>query len=55
MKGLEFTNNETNTPTTNWKKIVYGDGSELIEYEVQVGGHIPAFQGDATLRFLGLL
>lgn len=53
--GLTFSKNETNNPTTNWKKIIYGDGTKLVGYEVQGGGHIPAFQGDATLKFFGLM
>ncbi|KAF2106400.1 feruloyl esterase B [Lophiotrema nucula] len=55
VKGLTFTKNETNNPITNWKKIIYGDGTELVGYEVQGGGHIPPFQGDATLSFFGLM
>ena len=53
--GVSFSKNVTNDPISNWKKIVYGDGSQLIGYEVQGGGHIPAFQGDATMKFFGLL
>ncbi|KAB5571757.1 Alpha/Beta hydrolase protein [Coniochaeta sp. 2T2.1] len=53
--GLCFVKNVSNDPIANWKKIVYGDGTQLVGYEVQGGGHIPAFQGDATLRFIGFL
>ncbi|KAJ4294423.1 hypothetical protein N0V90_008113 [Kalmusia sp. IMI 367209] len=50
-----WSKNTSNDPTTNWKKITYGDGTKLVGYEVQGGGHIPAFQGDATLKFFGLM
>ncbi|KAH6680296.1 feruloyl esterase B [Halenospora varia] len=52
---VSFAKNVTNDPITNWKKIVYGDGSKLVGYEVQGGGHIPPFQSDATLKFFGLM
>ncbi|KAG9228595.1 Alpha/Beta hydrolase protein [Amylocarpus encephaloides] len=55
VMGLSFSKNITNDPIMNWKKIEYGDGSKLIGYEVQGGGHIPPFQGDATMKFLGLM
>ncbi|KAK0629487.1 putative Feruloyl esterase B [Bombardia bombarda] len=53
--GQTFSKNVTNDPLKNWKKIVYGDGSQLVGYEVQGGGHIPAFQGEATMKFFGLM
>ncbi|KAF7352120.1 Alpha/Beta hydrolase protein [Mycena venus] len=53
--GVSFSKNVTNDPTTNWKRIVYGDGTKLIGFEVEGGGHIPPFQWDATLEFFGLL
>ncbi|KAL7621533.1 hypothetical protein AAE478_008858 [Parahypoxylon ruwenzoriense] len=55
IKGLSFSKNVTNDPVANWKRIVYGDGTELVGFEVQGGGHIPQFQGDATLKFFGLM
>ncbi|KAI1336513.1 Alpha/Beta hydrolase protein [Xylariaceae sp. FL0016] len=55
LQGLSFTKNISNDPIANWKRIVYGDGTQLIGFEVQGGGHIPAFQGDATLKFFGLM
>ncbi|KAI2624570.1 Alpha/Beta hydrolase protein [Hypomontagnella submonticulosa] len=55
VMGLSWAKNTSNTPTTNWKKIEYGDGTQLVGYEVQGGPHIPAFQADATLGFFGLL
>lgn len=53
--GLTFSKNITDDPIKNWKKIVYGDGTQLVGYEVQQGGHIPPFQGDETLKFFGLM
>lgn len=53
--GISFAKNVSNDPIANWKKIVYGDGTQLVGYEVQGGGHIPPFQGDATLKFFGLM
>ncbi|KAJ9132503.1 Carbohydrate esterase family 1 protein [Coniochaeta hoffmannii] len=53
--GVSWAKNVTNDPIANWKKIVYGDGTRLVGYEVQGGGHIPPFQGDATLKFFGLM
>jgi acetylxylan esterase len=53
--GVSFTQNVTNTPTTNWKMIQYGNGTELVGYEVQGGGHIPPFQADATFKWWGLI
>jgi acetylxylan esterase len=53
VEGLSFTKNISNDPIANWKRIVYGDGTKLIGFEVQGGGHIPAFQGQATLQFFG--
>ncbi|KAI0018666.1 Alpha/Beta hydrolase protein [Xylariomycetidae sp. FL0641] len=55
LQDLEFSKNVTNDPIANWKRIVYGDGTQLIGFEVQGGGHIPPFQGDATLEFFGLM
>ena len=55
VMGLSFFKNETNDPAANWKKITYGDGTKLVGYNVQGGGHIPAFHGDATLQFFGLM
>jgi len=54
VKGLEFTKNTTNDPIANWKRITYGDGTELVGFEVQGGGHIPPFQGDLAMEFWGL-
>ncbi|KAJ7087649.1 carbohydrate esterase family 1 protein [Mycena belliarum] len=53
--GLTFTRNITGDPTANWKRIVYGDGTKLIGFEVAGGGHIPPFQDKATFQFFGLL
>jgi acetylxylan esterase len=53
--GVSFSKNETNTPAQNWKKIVYGDGTQLVGYEIQGGGHIPAFQGETVMKFFGLI
>ncbi|KAF7299470.1 Alpha/Beta hydrolase protein [Mycena indigotica] len=53
--GLSFSQNITNDPTSTWKRIVYGDGTKLIGFEVAGGGHIPPFQGDAVFKFFGLL
>ncbi len=53
--GLSFTGNKSNTPIANWKQICYGDCTQLVGYEVQGGGHIPAFQGETTLKFFGLM
>ncbi|KAF7299476.1 Alpha/Beta hydrolase protein [Mycena indigotica] len=53
--GLTFNHNVTNDPTSSWKRIVYGDGTQLIGFEVAGGGHIPPFQGDAVFKFFGLL
>jgi acetylxylan esterase len=55
IMGLTFAANTTNDPVRNWKKICYGDCTKLVGYEVQGGGHIPAFQGDSTLKFFGLM
>lgn len=55
VMGLTFSQNVTNDPIQSWKKIVYGDGTQLVGYEVQGGGHIPNFQGDETLEFFGLM
>ncbi|KAH9885684.1 Alpha/Beta hydrolase protein [Xylariomycetidae sp. FL2044] len=55
LQGLTFSKNVTSDPIANWKRIVYGDGSQLIGFEVQGGGHIPAFQGPTTLEFFGLM
>lgn len=53
--GVTWTKNVTNTPTQNWTKMIYGDGTKLVGYSVQGGGHIPTFQGDETLKFFGLM
>lgn len=53
--GLTFFPNVTDDPITGWEKIVYGDRTQLVGYEVKNRLHIPAFQGDATLKFFGLL
>jgi acetylxylan esterase len=53
--GVSFSKNVTNDPIANWKKIVYRDGTQLVRYEVQGGGHIPSFPGETTLKCFGLL
>ncbi len=53
--GLTWTKNETNTPAPGWTKIVYGDGTQLVGYSNQGGGHIPPFQAEETLKFFGLI
>lgn len=53
--GVNWATNTSNDPINSWKKITYGDGTKLVGYEVQGGGHIPAFQGDATMKFFGLM
>jgi acetylxylan esterase len=45
--------NISDDPLRNWKKIVYGDGQQLVGYEVQGGGHIPPFQGETIMKFFG--
>ncbi|KAI1339214.1 carbohydrate esterase family 1 protein [Xylariaceae sp. FL0016] len=54
VKGLSFTRNVTDDPIASWTKIEYGDATELVGYEVQGGGHIPPFQTETALEFLGL-
>ncbi|KAI1157603.1 carbohydrate esterase family 1 protein [Nemania serpens] len=54
MAGVTFSQNVTNTPIQSWKKIVYGDGTKVVGYEVQGGGHIPPFQLGITLDWFGL-
>ncbi|KAI0097439.1 Alpha/Beta hydrolase protein [Nemania sp. FL0031] len=53
--GLTWTKNETNTPAQGWTKIIYGDGTQLVGYSDQGGGHIPPFQAEETLKFFGLM
>ncbi|CAK7206659.1 hypothetical protein SEUCBS139899_009463 [Sporothrix eucalyptigena] len=53
--GVTFSKNVSDDPIKNWKKVVYGDGTKLVGYEVQGGGHMPAFQGEETLKFFGLM
>ena len=53
VKGLEFSKNVTDDPISGWTKIEYGDGTELVGYEVEGGGHIPPFQGDSIMEFWG--
>ncbi|KAI1175164.1 alpha/beta-hydrolase [Nemania sp. FL0916] len=53
IEGVSFAQNVSNTPVTNWKKIVYGDGTKVVGYEVQGGGHIPPFQLGITLSWFG--
>jgi acetylxylan esterase len=55
VKGLTHTEDIPNNPIARWTKKLYGDGTELVGYEVQGGGHIPAFQGDTTLSFFGIV
>ena len=47
--------NVENTPVSNWKKIIYGDGTQLGGYGMQGGGHIPVLQGDDIMKFFGLI
>ncbi|KAH9885663.1 carbohydrate esterase family 1 protein [Xylariomycetidae sp. FL2044] len=53
VKGLSFAQNVTDDPIASWTRIEYGDGTELVGYEVAGGGHIPPFQADMTLAFFG--
>ncbi|KAK3327027.1 Alpha/Beta hydrolase protein [Cercophora scortea] len=53
--GLTWSKNVTDDPIKGWKKIVYGDGSKLVGYEVQNGPHIPPFQGESVMKFFGLM
>lgn len=53
--GLTWTRNVSNDPLQNWKKIVYGDGTQLVGYEVQGAGHMPPFQVPTTLEFFDLM
>jgi len=55
VHGVTWMKNETNVPARTWTKITYGDGTKLVGYSVQGGGHIPPFQADETLKFFGLL
>lgn len=55
LEGLSFSKNISNDPQSGWKRVVYGDGTKLIGFEVANGGHIPPWQGDATFKFFGLL
>lgn len=52
---VTWSKNVSNDPIQNWKKIVYGDGTKLVGYEVQGAGHMPRFQGPTTLEFFGLM
>lgn len=52
--GVTFSHNVTDDPTTSWKRIVYGDGTQLIGFEVAGGGHIPPFQWNTVFTFFGL-
>ncbi|KAI0017994.1 carbohydrate esterase family 1 protein [Xylariomycetidae sp. FL0641] len=49
VHGVSFSQNVTNDPISGWTKIEYGDGTEVVGYEVAGGGHIPPFQIDITL------
>jgi acetylxylan esterase len=53
--GVEKTKETQNKPIQNWTEASYGDGTKLVGYGVQGGGHIPPFQDELVLKFFGLL
>ncbi len=52
---VNWSKNLTNTPAQSWTEMVYGDGSKLVGFSVQGGGHIPPFQEEAVFKFFGLV
>lgn len=53
--GVSFSKNLNNTPTNQWTEIIYGDGSKLVGFSIQGGGHIPPFQEEPVLKLFGLM
>ncbi|RPA82926.1 alpha/beta-hydrolase [Ascobolus immersus RN42] len=51
IMGLSQTSNSPNTPISSWTENKYGDGTQLVGYAVQGGGHIPALNEDAIINF----
>jgi len=54
VMGLSQTSETPNTPIQNWTQRKYGDGSQLVGYAVQGGGHIPPLNEDVIVSFFGL-
>ncbi|KAI0482184.1 Alpha/Beta hydrolase protein [Xylariaceae sp. FL0804] len=54
VHGVAFSRNETDTPTAGWDRVVYGDGTHVVGYSVENGGHIPPFQVEPALEWFDL-
>ncbi|KAK0641774.1 PHB depolymerase family esterase [Cercophora newfieldiana] len=55
VMGVPFTENRTDTPTSGYTKIVYGDGTKVVGYSARGVGHMVPVHEEADLKWFGLL
>lgn len=54
VMGLTASGERTNTPQSSWTEKRYGDGSRLVGYAVQGGGHIIQYNEAHLIQFFGI-
>ena len=54
VMGLTNTNNVTNSPSSGWTQVNYGNGSELVGYFGSGVGHYAPVNEAVMLKFFGL-
>lgn len=52
--GVSFAKNTTNTPSSGYTKIVYGDGSKLVGYSALNVGHTVPVHEALDLAWFGI-
>ncbi|KAH8823596.1 Alpha/Beta hydrolase protein [Flagelloscypha sp. PMI_526] len=55
VQNVAFTQNITNTPSSGFTKVVYGDGTRVVGYSQQNGQHITPVDAPTVLKFFGLM
>jgi acetylxylan esterase len=55
VHNVAFSRNVTNTPSSGFTQVIYGDGTKVVGYSQQNGQHITPVNAQTVLRFFGLL